>query len=356
MNKPAAAPSLIWIDVIRFLASFGIVFIHVAADVIAQYDKVPRLDWWLVNLLDSLVRGCVCLFIMVSGALLLMPSEQSIGDFFKKRLNRILIPFLVWSVLYLVWKKYLLQADFSWSEGFSRIAKNQVHFHLWFFYALIGIYLVTPILRIFVRYAKPAHVLYFVGLWFVLASIWPFAQDFSKIFLGVKPEFYLPVGIVQGMIGYFVLGYYLRAMAPAKIEKHAPWAAFITLGVCIAGTYAVCLKTGYYHVLFYENTAPNVAIYAAALFLIAKSTAPQMEAWSPRAKSILGELSKASFGVYLMHPMVMEAVEKGRLGFKVSPLENSSVLTVLGATGVIYLISLAVTLVVLRVPFLRRTV
>ncbi len=356
MTKPAVRSSLIWIDAIRFIASFGIVFIHVAADVIAQYDKVPRLDWWLTHFFDSLVRGCVCLFIMVSGALLLMPSEQSIGDFFKKRLNRILIPFLVWSVLYLVWKKYFLHADFSWGEGLTRIAKNQVHFHLWFFYALIGIYLVTPILRVFVRYAKPAHILYFIGLWFVFASLWPFAQDFSKIFFGMKPEFYLPVGMAQGMIGYFVLGYYLRAIAPEKIGKYAPWGALITLGICIAGTYAVCLKTGYYHVLFYENTAPNVAIYAAALFIMAKKTAPQMENWSPRAKSILGELSKASFGVYLMHPMVMEAVEKGRLGFKVSPLENSSVFTVLAATTVIYLLSLAMTLVLLRIPFLRRTV
>lgn len=356
MNKPAAPPSLIWIDAIRFIASFGIVLIHVAADVIAQYHKVPLFDWWSVHFLDGLVRGFVCLFFMVSGALLLMPSEQSIGDFFKKRLNRILIPFLVWSVLYLVWKKYLLQADFSWSEGFSRIAKNQVHFHLWFFYALIGIYLVTPILRIFVRYAKPAHILYFVGLWFVLASIWPFAQDFSKIFLGFKPEFYLPVGMAQGMIGYFVLGYYLRAMAPGKIEKYATWAAFITLGICLAGTYAVCLKTGYYHVLFYENTAPNVAIYAAALFLMAKQAAPYLENLTPRVKSVLAELAKGSLGVYLMHPIVMEAVEKGRLGFKISPLENSSALTVLAATTVIYLISLAVTLVVLRIPFLRRTV
>lgn len=161
---------------------------------------------------------------------------------------------------------------------------------------------------------------------------------------------------MQGMIGYFVLGYYLRAMAPEKIEKYAPWAALITFGICMAGTYAVCLKTGYYHVLFYENTAPNVAIYAAALFLIAKSTAPQMEAWSPRAKSILGELSKASFGVYLMHPMVMEAVEQGRLGLRISPVENSSLFTVLAATAVIYLLSLTMTLVLLRIPFLRRTV
>lgn len=347
---------MLWVDAIRFVASFGIVLIHVAADVIAQYHKVPLWDWWAVHFFDSFVRGFLCLFFMVSGALLLMPTEQSLGDFFKKRLSRILIPFLVWSFLYLAWKKYFLHTDFSWEQGLVRIAKNQVHFHLWFFYALIGIYLVTPIFRVFVRYAKPVHVLYFIGLWFVMASVWPFAQDFSKMFLGVKPELYLSVGMAQGMIGYFVLGYYLRTVVSEKIEKSAPWLALITYGVCIAGTYAVCLKTGYYHVLFYENTAPNVVIYAAALFIMAKKAAPKMEASPERVKSIVGELSKASFGVYLMHPMIMEAVENGRLGFQISPLVNSSVLTVLASTGVTYLISLSVTLVLLRVPFLRRTV
>ena len=356
MKKNASVPSLIWIDAIRFMASFGVVLIHVAADVITQYKKVPMADWWAVNFLDSLVRGQVCLFIMVSGALLLMPGDQTLGEFFKKRMNRILIPFLVWSCLYLVWKKVFLSADFSWLEGLDKIAKNQVHFHMWFFYALIGIYLVTPVFRIFTTYARPARLLYFIGIWFLFASVWPFIQAAVKLFWGIKLDFYLPVGAVQGFIGYFILGYYLRAHASEKWEQRAPGIALAALGICMLGTYAACLKTGYYHVLFYENVAPNVAIYAAALFLIAKKAAPQLEKLAPRAKSLLTEFSKASFGVYLIHPMVMEAVEYGRFGFQLSPLGNPSALMVIAATGVIYLISLAATLIFLRIPFLRRIV
>ena len=96
--------NLFWIDLIRVIASLGVIVIHVAADVITEWGAVPQGWWWTTHLYDSLVRGCVPVFIMVSGALLL-PSQETLAEFFRKRFHRVMIPFLVWTVIYLLWKK-----------------------------------------------------------------------------------------------------------------------------------------------------------------------------------------------------------------------------------------------------------
>ena len=92
-----------WVDVLRVFAIAAVVIVHVSADIITEWSAVPRSCWWIANFYDSLARGAVPLFVMVSGALLL-PKAESYRDFFVKRFQRIVIPFIVWTVFYLLWR------------------------------------------------------------------------------------------------------------------------------------------------------------------------------------------------------------------------------------------------------------
>lgn len=47
----------------------------------------------------SVLRPCVPLFVMITGALLL-PVKGDTGAFYKKRISRVFWPFLIWSVIY----------------------------------------------------------------------------------------------------------------------------------------------------------------------------------------------------------------------------------------------------------------
>jgi len=347
---------LLWLDAIRIFASIGVVLIHIAADVITEFKVVPMGQWWVAHIYDSLARGCVSLFVMVSGALLLMPTEQGTRDFFKKRISRILIPFIIWTALYLVWKKILFQPDLGLAEALRRAASNQVHFHLWFFYALIGIYLATPIFRLFVRQAKPKDLIYFIGLWFCFASLLPFVEGLLNSVWNMNFHLKIPVNIAMGLGGYFVLGYYLRVDETEKTKQFAWYLWAGSLATCLLGSYLLNLKLGHYDSLFYENTAPNVAVYVAAVFLIAKSFSAKLASLSERAQSRIKLFSKASFGIYLIHPMIMEAVEKGRWGFTLAPRMHPPALMILETTAVVYLISLVAVLLIQRIPYLRRIV
>jgi surface polysaccharide O-acyltransferase-like enzyme len=271
-----------------------------------------------------------------------------------------LIPFLVWTAIYLIWKKILFQPDLGLAEAFIRAAGNKVHFHLWFFYALTGIYLATPILRIFVRQAQSRDLIYFILLWFFFASLMPFLE--GLIYLLWHADFHLkiPVNIAEGLVGYFVLGYYFRTLGQKTSQQQFMiwvWLAWGgSLAVCLAGSYFLNLRLGHYDGLFYENTAPNVAIYVASFFLIAKSFAEPLAQLSEKKQKIILLFSKASFGIYLVHPMIMEAVEKGRWGFKFGPTMHPQAMMIIVTTTVVYLLSLGVVLMLQRVPYLRRIV
>ena len=89
-------------DLIRSIAIILIVFIHS----MGMLDGKAPAGWSPIRveyaLLKCLISPGVHLFLLLSGALLLGKTEP-IGRFYRKRLRRILIPFILWSaVVYLL--------------------------------------------------------------------------------------------------------------------------------------------------------------------------------------------------------------------------------------------------------------
>ena len=93
-------PHIVWLDVLRFVAIFMVLISHSADPFNASVEARTNPDFNLWgSAFGSLVRACVPLFVMMTG-LLLLPVKQEMGSFYKKRISRVLYPFLVWSVLF----------------------------------------------------------------------------------------------------------------------------------------------------------------------------------------------------------------------------------------------------------------
>lgn len=106
---------------------------------------------------------------------------------------------LVWSVIYLVWPTYL-GGDGMKLRYFARILYQPAYYHLWYFYALIGLYLFIPILRILVSNAEKRLLFYFAGIWFVAASFFPMIESITDL------NFEWDFRFIGGFVGYLVLG------------------------------------------------------------------------------------------------------------------------------------------------------
>ena len=93
MNK---RENIAWIDFLRVLACFLVVFSHCCDPFVARFDS----DYGAFlqgSALGSAVRCCVPLFVMMSGVLL-FPVQTSLGAFYGKRIKRLLLPIVFWSL------------------------------------------------------------------------------------------------------------------------------------------------------------------------------------------------------------------------------------------------------------------
>ena len=127
---------LLFADYMRVTATLAVILLHAAGDLLYSFDKNDLLNsyWWTGNVIDSCVRWCVPVFVMLSGSLLLNPNkEEAIGEFLKKRMMRVLVPFVFWSVIYTMYTYRGYIRDFKmpwWPDVLELFFFKDVYFHL----------------------------------------------------------------------------------------------------------------------------------------------------------------------------------------------------------------------------------
>ncbi|BAN97586.1 acyltransferase 3 [Plautia stali symbiont] len=138
-----------WIDNLRAVACLMVIVIHTTTWYITGPMAVTGPGWDVANLLNSASRVCVPLFFMISGYLFF--GERSAQG---RHLLRIVLCLLFYSAVALAYITWLTPI----SEGRSllKLLQKPVFYHLWFFFAIIGIYLLSPLIQ--VKNVPPRYV------------------------------------------------------------------------------------------------------------------------------------------------------------------------------------------------------
>src|SRR5471030_834261 len=203
--QPGKHQNIDWINNLRVIALFAVIVLHTSAVLLAQYGKVPYGDWLTADIYNAIVRFAVPVFVMITGALLLH-REYELGDFFKKRLGRVVWPFLFWSLVYIGYSWYNEEISFgtdAWvnTKQVLYLLKDGSSYHLWYVYMLIGLYFFIPVLSKFVRNASEKEILYFLMIWVAVMLITqPYLVRYNP---SVDMHYF------AGFAGYLVLGHYL---------------------------------------------------------------------------------------------------------------------------------------------------
>ena len=169
MNHDLPSPSrIVWLDIVRLTAMLMVIGVHCIDPfyISPTLGTLPEYKFW-ASVYGSLFRPSVPLFAMMTGLLLLPVGQQPLGVFYKKRIFRVLFPFLIWSVLYNLFPWFTgvvglpksIIGDFfcyvqgsesqSFSDSLKDIAMIPFNFsfkenHMWYIYLLIGLYLYMP--------------------------------------------------------------------------------------------------------------------------------------------------------------------------------------------------------------------
>ena len=86
---PYTPTRVLWADLIRVVAIFAVIVLHVAAVPVTKFKAIPQSQWWWANGYDALVRPCIPLFVMLSGALLLPRPTWHAAQFIRRRIGRV---------------------------------------------------------------------------------------------------------------------------------------------------------------------------------------------------------------------------------------------------------------------------
>jgi surface polysaccharide O-acyltransferase-like enzyme len=331
-----------WVDFLRFVGSFLVVLAH-----IDMWGAGPR---WAQTLYYTLSRNGVPIFFLISGFLLLS-KEEDLWTFFKKRAAKIVIPFFVWSIVYDAYADQGFANTGVTLEAvvkmFIRILRGPRAAHLWFFYALIGLYLFTPILRLFVAKARNSDLLYYIGLWFLITPITFVVEEFTPVRNGFELYYAL------GYVGYFLLGLYLGKM---ETTSRLLWMALCLFVAGALFTFAIFffdLPPHNNELVFRSYLSLNIVLMAIAAFILLKTAGERM---SQRLARFSNWVSQSSFGIYLIHPILLGwmALAWESLGFQTAV--GSSVLVIPLVALIDFLLSWAVTYIMRKTPLVRTAV
>ncbi|WP_164462266.1 acyltransferase family protein [Bacillus sp. FJAT-42376] len=337
-----------YFDWLRVLATISVVVLHAAAPLLYEYGKIPANDWWTGHIFDSVTRWCVPIFFMMSGALMLNPGKQeSAGVFFKKRSAKVLIPFIAWSCFYILVKMKMDDMEKNPEAAFKAILSDNVYYHLWFLYVIIGLYAITPILKVYIANASRRNIELFLVLWFVCTSVFSLIAKFYQVKMGFEA---FPA---SGYIGYFVLGYYLFKYSFNRLSK---WGIYLigVAGLCITvfATPEMTEKNnGTFDGFFYHYLNVSVVFMSAAFFLFFKELQERINpAGSYR---VLKPFNQASMGIYLVHPFVFLVLKKY---FELDAFSFTPIVGIPFMALLTIAISFVITRVLQMIPFVRNVV
>lgn len=277
------------LDILRVIACLMVVFMH---------SPMPGMNTpgAVLSGLSYITSPCIGLFFMISGSLLLGKANDKdaasfdLKNFFKKRFTKVVIPFAFW---------YALGEILSYCG-----IRNSETGILWFMTVLCGLYLLTPILYRWLSCASKSEVELYLLIWGV-----SLCYPFLKLVVPMNDTDKSWIYYFHGYAGYYVLGYYLSMKENcfnSKKSKIVFGLLFILISILSP---VIVLLNGiecdFYSLFWYLSITvvfQCIVWWSGIKALVGKS----MVFWGKsKIFLLITEVSRLSFGVYLVHILVM---------------------------------------------------
>lgn len=334
--------------ILRIISSFAVVLIHVSADYYYK-SKINCFDFKISFFYNGIARFGVPIFYMISGALFLN-QDISFNKMYNKYIKRMLIHLIIWSFIY--------------SISNVKLSKNNIkkiilkffssHYHLWFLFSIIGIYMLVPFLRLIAKKDEllKIYILLSIIFNFVFPNFIIFLSYYSKQYSSLLQSKYnsLNFNYRTGHVFYFMIGHYLNNKNEIKLFK--------VIFIYITGLLGVYFTTvlSYNFALknkkkmnFFSFDYLNIATYSISIFISIKALFNNN---NYKKVFLIKIISANTFGIYLIHPLIKETIKKYEI-FKVMKY-NKLLFKIPMATLFIYISSLLISIIIRYIPLIGQ--
>ena len=350
MEHSATKERQLHIDLLRIFACFSVLMLHTSSQ-FWHVLPVRSAEWIISNVYDAAFRFGVPVFVMISGRFFLArPGETDIRNLYGKHILRLLTAFGVWSVVYGIWdcRFWMGKEGIGWKPYVTEVLMGR--YHLWYLPMIIGIYMLLPVLKSWVMHCSKKNMEYFLLTFCVM-----------KLGISTLKIMYIPAAVLQviyqfenaemicSYVGYFILGYYLYRYPLTKRALGLIYAGGVLglLGAIGVSTLDALRRATPVSTAFDSFSiftfGVTVAVYVFFQEVVGKCTF-KTSAW------LIKELSANTFGIYLMHLLVIEYLES----IGITTMSISNVLGIPLLAVVCFVVCGVAAALLRRIPFVGK--
>ena len=342
-----------YLDIAKVASMLAVITVH--AGTISWYEAPFSLyPWGALNLFDMLGRFSVPVFLMVSGYLFLNPARKvTPSDIFKKYIPRLLCAFFFWSFLYsLITSGFLTSRTLAGGVG-EKLLHDTLsgRYHMWYIFTIIGLYMITPVLRPVVTDRKATR--YFLIVSFILTYLIPTLQmipaisDYTFWFTGR-----LELSHISGYVLYYLAGYYFGTEdLSAKQRKLIYLAGGASALVMFIVVSTIIIKQQYPTLAYHDYTNAGMPLFGLAAFVFFRYRFQNVNP-DTRIMRVIIMLSKMNLGIYLVHDFGLIVFRK--IGLK--PVMGTPFIMLPLMALADYTISYCIVFAISRIPVLKKWV
>lgn len=340
----------LYLDILRIAACFFVIVVHVSSN---QLSILPpqSMDYQVSNFFNTLSITAPAIFIMISGSIFLSPAYRNIPlkKLWGKYILRMVIAYIFWCCLYtlIFWIPYYSFSLETVKLYLLEVTTSRPIYHMWYVPMIISIYIVLPLLG--PAFENKARCKYFLVLYIVIQLIIPTILKFTFPHKAVLQGIYskIPFLLCVGHVGYFVLGHYLNTEDFGKRARRVIYALGILGLVTAVGIDASLSISQNTSVLFLDDIfSINIFLFAAAVFV-----AFRYIPWKAgRFSNFISGLSRLTFGIYLVHVLVMNQIFKSCAFL----CELPAIIWIPAIAAITFLVSTAIIWIISRIPILNK--
>ena len=293
-NRPGHRYEL---DRVRTLAAIMVIMMHSICDIFIPHVEKGQPGYGIFRFVLAASLGCNALYVMLSGCLILRPSEESIRDFYVRRAGRVVIPTLCYYFLYMFLGYPREMFGNGIAEGLKNCGRELLSGrsaympHMWLVYTIIGLYILAPFLRILLKHITESQLAGLLIAGFMINMLVMYLPLLGLSF-GIETS-------IASWTGLFLLGYYMNTEHAAKYYN-----AFMVLGaIGFIASFAMI-----YHdpdILYYTcNQAPNMWLVGCGVFAFFN----RFKNVFGKKNVVIGTLSKYNFSIMLVHILLLMKV------------------------------------------------
>lgn len=352
---------IFYFDLMRLMAIVGIIFCH--ASITYVVTDMGTTNFYISSYFDCFRDFCVPIFVMLSGTLLI-GKKDSLITFFKKRLSRILVPFIFWAAISVIYSFIYIKHSIDIDNAIAILSGHggTMGVTFWFIWMIIVVYAGIFIINKFLEYgnskidgfnekAIPIMALLSVGY----IAMFHF-RLLPQIFYDSLLLYYF------SFLSYAIIGYFLANTDYLESKIKADKLAVTALAIStIIYLHYICnyvvhtsILNSHFTYLGYFNVQImmiSISVFLTVKFLSYTELFKKME--NGRVGETIVLLSRYSYGIYLCHYLVLFKVKRTVLSFTDFTHQNSAIWIPL-LVIITFSVSFAILWILNKIPYLKK--